>query len=187
MMRFVAEEPGQDDDVVLLRGCSEAQLKNLAMQATAGGVEVNATIERPSEQDASDQVAEKIRLPEFTSHEGTSQAFGTNNFVIAIKINTRYLTQGSKSFESGWIANPSAPIELLAWKEGRSLSTQTIPSIAKQALPPQGQTRASRAAALGASNPPRLLPRTLQKKISQPPSPVPSPQIPIDPQVERNQ
>jgi hypothetical protein len=66
-----------------------------------------------------------MNLPEFTSFTDIAERFGTNKFVAAFAIGTRYLSKGSPS-EGGFICNKDAPVTLVGWKEGRKLLPESI-------------------------------------------------------------
>ncbi len=104
--------------LTLLRGCRADQLLNMLRYDSAGGVPANKNAIPPSEKECQSQVGEEISLPEFTYSEEKSNSFGTGSYICAVKIASKYLGQGSE-VESGEVANPDAPIEIIAVKKGR--------------------------------------------------------------------
>lgn len=126
MVKQRLEQTGdQENPLILIRGCSAKRLKALATTSTAGGEPPMHSVTKPTEAEALAQVNESGHLPEFTCREGVAAGFGRGRFIIAIKIDARYLTQGSVS-EKGFVAYPGAPVELLAWTEGEpALNTKS--------------------------------------------------------------
>lgn len=110
-----------EDKMTLWRGCSREQLMGIANKGSAGGVNPEVDTRPPTEQEAKDQVGERISIPEFTCDPQVAQGFGTDTFIAAVKIPAKFLTKGSNT-EAGWVCLPSAPVKLLAWKEGGSLN-----------------------------------------------------------------
>lgn len=133
--------PQGDPYVILWRGCTEEQLLAIVRAGSGGGAMINIDAERPSEEMAKGQVGENEKLPEFTTNPRVAEGFSKGNFLISVKIDAKYLTQGSPA-ESGWVTDPSAPVELLGWKEGAVL----IPShIQPHNLSNQGRGKRSKA------------------------------------------
>lgn len=111
----------RDTRVALFRGCTGEQLYKIATNRA------NPDVGRPSEQAAVNQtselalalhVPEEERLVEFSSDISIAEGFGTGQFVVVVLIDAKYLTKGS-GVEHGWVADPSAPCEILGWKECR--------------------------------------------------------------------
>lgn len=106
---------------ILYRGCTTEQLIAMASTGSAGGVAAKEDTPKPTEMEARLQVGELASFSEFTTDLDIARRFGTNNYVIAVKINVNYLTRGSVT-EKGHICNKSAPVELLAWEKGRVIA-----------------------------------------------------------------
>jgi hypothetical protein len=106
-----------EKEMILWRGCNRDQLLGIAKKGSAGGLDFDLDTRPPTEQEAKDQVGERISIPEFTCDPTVAQGFATGTFIAAVKIPAKYLTKGSNT-ESGWVCLPSAPVKLLAWKEG---------------------------------------------------------------------
>ncbi len=105
---------------ILYRGCGCDQLAMNLVFGSAGGDVINYDIGRPSEEEVKSQVAERNRLPEFTNSKSVASRFGTNNFCVAFKINSKYLTPGSGT-ENGFVTYNSAPVEVIAITHGRRI------------------------------------------------------------------
>lgn len=105
---------------ILWRGCRPDQLAKNLVYGSAGGEPANKDAPKPSEKQAQLQVSELISLPEFTSNPGISRSFGTNNFMVAFKINNKYLAQGSGT-EQGLVCANNAPVEVIGIVSGRNL------------------------------------------------------------------
>jgi hypothetical protein len=112
------DEVPEHEDIILYRGCTVGQFKQMVERKSAGGVEPDLKVSPPTEKMAVDQVGEIGRLPEFTSSISTADNFGTSSCVAAFRINTRFLTLGSTG-EKGWVTNDAAPVELVAWYTGK--------------------------------------------------------------------
>ncbi|WP_162907249.1 DUF4765 family protein [Allorhizocola rhizosphaerae] len=103
----------QDVDVVLCRGTRGPQLQNIVQQQSAGGATADANAKAPSEDERKQQIAKGQRLPEYAAKDPTKMSWSWRHHLVVVKINTRYLARGS-STESGWVAQPSAPVTVLA-------------------------------------------------------------------------
>jgi Domain of unknown function (DUF4765) len=102
------------------RGLTAGQLTTMLQNGSAGNQKANPNTSRPGEQSIRDQVGEKASLPEFTTDPMVAERFGTNSYVAIFRIESRYISHGSKS-ESGIAANPDAPAELVSFKIGRQI------------------------------------------------------------------
>jgi hypothetical protein len=113
----------KDEDVVILhRGMGGKLLAHLAKDPktfTLSNEAPNPNIGKPTDEEARAQVGEQASLPELTSNPKIAEAFGRDNFVVAIAIKKKYLRKGSGS-EGGWIFKREAPIVDFLWKEGPS-------------------------------------------------------------------
>lgn len=110
--------------VILWRGCGERQLVRAALYGCFSTVP-NEEALPPSEEESKKQVGEKINLPEFTALPSVAEGFGTNKFVAAFAVETRYLSKGS-STEDGYICSNDAPVILVGWREGRKILPESI-------------------------------------------------------------
>lgn len=111
---------GDDAEVILWRGCRPDQLILMVKTGSAGGKNpAREDCGLPSEKEARAQVGELKGLPEFTENQVVAEGFGTANFVAAFKIAKKHLLPGSVS-EAGFVTNPDAPVELVAFKNGRT-------------------------------------------------------------------
>lgn len=110
--------------VILWRGCGERQLLRAALYGCFSTMP-NEEALPPSEKESREQVGEKTSLPEFTSFPDIAEGFGTNKFVAAFAIKTRYLSKGSPS-EGGFICTKDAPVTLVGWKEGRKILPESV-------------------------------------------------------------
>lgn len=106
------------EDRILYRGCKPDQLAEMLVFDSAGGKGANPKTGKPSERKSVDQVAEKERLPEFSSSPSIAQRFSTGTLIIQCRIKKEYLYQGSNT-EIGLVTNHDAPIEILKWGLGR--------------------------------------------------------------------
>lgn len=126
--RFHLPDPltlSEDQQIVILwRGCGERQLVRAALYGCFSTT-INEEALPPSEEESQKQVGEKMNLPEFTALPNVAEGFGTNKFVAAFAIATRYLSKGSPS-EGGFICSNDAPVTLVGWKEGRKILPETI-------------------------------------------------------------
>lgn len=100
-------------DVVLCRGTRGDQLKNIISNQSAGGAKVDFSVKPPTEEERKQQIAKGKRLPEYAAMDPTAMSWSWRHFLVVVRINTRYLARGSSS-ESGWVAQPSAPVTVLA-------------------------------------------------------------------------
>ncbi|MBS0651901.1 MAG: DUF4765 family protein [Verrucomicrobia bacterium] len=114
--------------VILWRGCGERQLVRAALYGCFSTTP-NEEALPPSEEETKKQVGEKINLPEFTALPNVAEGFGTNKFVAAFAIETRYLSKGSPS-EDGFICSYDAPVTLVGWREGRKILPETVDMLA---------------------------------------------------------
>lgn len=105
---------------ILYRGCHCEQLAMILVFGSAGGQAVNYQVGNPTEEEALEQVGESSRLPEFTNDKSVFTRFGTNSYCIAVKINNKYLTPGSRA-ENGFVALANAPVEVIGIMHGRRL------------------------------------------------------------------
>lgn len=160
-------------EVYLWRGCTKEQLMGIATQGSADGISPpDANAEAPSEEEAKKQVAEADKLPEFTNVPAKAEQFGRRNFVIVVKIATRYLTRGSV-VEGGWVCANNAPVTLIHWKEGKTdspaLPRRSIHSSPAAVHPAPAPSAAAAAAAPAARVAPAAAPAVWA------PAPAPAP------------
>lgn len=114
----------RDTRVTVFRGCTGEQLIRMATG------QPNPSVTNPTKDEARNQVAElalahvpiEERLVEFSTDLEIAEGFGTGQFVAVVQIDAKYLTKGSGT-EDGWVAYPSAPCEIIGWKQGREFLT----------------------------------------------------------------
>lgn len=125
----------QARDVVLWRGTPGKKAMAMHAKGSAGGVAVNESVGPPTRTATKQQVGGGRLLPEFSAAEADLDrnnspigiGWSRGSWLAVVQINTRYLAQGSRS-ENGWVADPSAPVTVLATvdrtclKERRGLS-----------------------------------------------------------------
>lgn len=114
--------------VILWRGCGERQLVRTALYGSFSTTP-NEDALPPSEEESRKQVGEKLNLPEFTALPSVAEGFGTNKFVAAFAVETRYLSKGSSS-EEGFVCSYDAPVTLVGWREGRKILPETVDMLA---------------------------------------------------------
>jgi hypothetical protein len=103
----------QNIDVVLCRGTRGSQLQDIVREGSAGGVTMVATVKPPTEVERKQQISKGRRLPEYAAKDPTTMSWSWRHYLVAVKVNTQYLARGSSN-ESGWVAQPSAPVTVLA-------------------------------------------------------------------------
>ena len=111
----------QARDVVLWRGTPGKKAMAMHAKGSAGGVAVNESVGPPTRTATKQQVGGGRQLPEFSAAEAdldrNNSPIGNNwsrgSWLAVVQINTRYLAQGSHP-ENGWVADPSAPVTVLA-------------------------------------------------------------------------
>lgn len=123
---------GDDETCVyLLRGITPTQRKSMSLDVIQGshiglvnmhpgGLKLEATPERPSEEEVRayvNQVRTELSdgLIEFTTSEAIAKMFASESllgYVLTIEIQKKFLTKGSVS-ESGWIAKQCAPYSIV--------------------------------------------------------------------------
>jgi Domain of unknown function (DUF4765) len=111
---------------LLFRGMKSEQLVGMFRYGSAGGRRpADVHVKPPSEKAAVSQVSEKEPIPEFTSDQNVGLRFslskktGTTAFTV-VAVEGKYLTRGSES-ENGWVLDPKAPVQVVAWNEGTAL------------------------------------------------------------------
>jgi len=122
-----AVENGENRNVVLWRGTNTTQAGGVGKHGTAGGVAgKDENTPAPSDEEARGQAAGASghrgggpvkKLPEYTTDQGVAQSYGRSNQVMAVEVNSKYLTAGSGS-ELGWAIHDSAPAKLLGVADG---------------------------------------------------------------------
>ncbi len=112
-----------DQTVILWRGCGARQLVQVILHNSFSLTPDQEAL-LPSEEEARSQVAEQTNFPEFTEYPEVAERFGTNKFVAAFAVNSRYLAKGSLA-ENGFICRHDAPLQLVKWKEGRKLFSES--------------------------------------------------------------
>lgn len=98
--------------VTLVRGTSKLPVEMMAANGSAGGEPANALVGRPTVDQVKTQVGKGSFLPEFSTDIKIGDAFSRNRYLVVVRIKAKYLTRGSK-VEEGFVANKSAPIEIL--------------------------------------------------------------------------
>jgi hypothetical protein len=101
-----------EQDVVLWRGASPSMAQAIISNQSAGGATANADTTAVGEDTRKAQIGFGGMAPEFTSNPEL-QGFSRDNWLVVVRINTKFLAQGSGS-EDGWIAPHDAPLEVLA-------------------------------------------------------------------------
>lgn len=110
-----------DEEYILWRGTRAVGLAGMCLHQSAGGNQpANPSTSAPTEKEVKSQVGEQESFPEFTDDPNVAIRFSTNNQLVAVKIQGKYFAPGSVS-ESGWVVKREAPLEVLAWTDGRKL------------------------------------------------------------------
>ena len=102
---------GKEEGVILWRGTSGTSVAAIKAKLSAGGSAVNAEAKRPEREIAQKQISKGGVFPEYTASSDVT-GFSFRHWLVVVKINTKYLSRGSKS-ESGWVCDPAAPVEVL--------------------------------------------------------------------------
>jgi|GEM_PF-3391817 len=103
------------------RGLNVKQLITMIQNESAGNQRADINATAPPESAVLLQVGERESLPEFTTHPGIAEQFGTNGYIGLFAIKGRFLSPGS-TVEEGWVTEKNAPAELILFKEGRCIS-----------------------------------------------------------------
>ena len=124
----IAVASGQNRDVTLWRGTTKKNADNIRNFGTAGGAfRKNENIHAPTKHEVLTQVAggslasgarASLKPTEYTANPNVARGFGSHGAIIAVKVNSKYLTAGSDT-EAGWAVHEQAPVTFLGAAKGR--------------------------------------------------------------------
>lgn len=98
--------------VTVWRGTWSDRVEDIADNKTAGGLNTNPDVGRPTREEALQQVEQGRILAEYTSNISVADRFSRGYFAVAIDVKVKYLRKGSES-EEGWVMYHDAPVDVL--------------------------------------------------------------------------
>ncbi|MDQ1038518.1 hypothetical protein QFZ75_004934 [Streptomyces sp. V3I8] len=105
-------EAQSEHGVYLWRGTSASTARSMMSKGSAGGRTADSNVTAPDRASSQAQVGHGGQLPEFTTDTGVAEGFSYKNVLVVVYIAAKYLSKGSSS-ESGWIADPKAPAQVV--------------------------------------------------------------------------